>query len=100
MLIQIEETLPEEIIIENKLIPLKEAVRSFHFPESTDKLNSARQRFKFEELFYLELLVALRKQNYQSKTHRKQDEHQNKSCPEFLKDTSIRTYKSTVKSFE
>jgi len=64
---KIEETLPEEIINQNKLIPLKEAIRSYHFPESTDKLNSARQRFKFEELFYLELLVALRKQNYQSK---------------------------------
>ena len=64
---KIEETLPEEIINQNKLIPLKEAIRSYHFPESTDKLNSALQRFKFEELFYLELLVALRKQNYQSK---------------------------------
>ncbi len=63
----IEETLTEEIINQNKLIPLKEAVRSFHFPESTEKLNCARNRFKFEELFYLELLVALRKQNYQSK---------------------------------
>lgn len=64
---KIEETLPEEIINQNKLTPITESVRSFHFPESTDKLNSARYRFKFEELFYLELLVALRKQNYQSK---------------------------------
>jgi ATP-dependent DNA helicase RecG len=64
---QIEETLPVEIINQNKLTPLNEAVRSYHFPESIDKLNSARNRFKFEELFYLELLVALRRQNYQSK---------------------------------
>jgi len=64
---QIDETLPVEIINQNKLILLKEAVRSYHFPESIDKLNSALNRFKFEELFYLELLVALRKQNYQSK---------------------------------
>jgi ATP-dependent DNA helicase RecG len=64
---QIDETLPLDIINNNKLMLLKEAVRSYHFPESTDKLNSARTRFKFEELFYLELLVALRKQNYQSK---------------------------------
>ena len=64
---EVEETLTEEIINKNKLIRLSEAVRNFHFPESTEKLNSAKQRFKFEELFYLELLVALRKQNYQSK---------------------------------
>ena len=63
----VEETLTEEIIKHNKLISLKEAIRNYHFPESTDKLNSAKGRFKFEELFYLELLVALRKQNYQSK---------------------------------
>ncbi len=64
---QVAETLPEEIKDQNKLMNLSEAIRNFHFPESTVNLNSARRRFKFEELFYLELLVALRKQNYQSK---------------------------------
>ena len=64
---KIEETLSEEILNQNMLIPLKEAIRSYHFPESTNSLSSARQRFKFEELFYLELLVAIRKHNYQSK---------------------------------
>jgi ATP-dependent DNA helicase RecG len=63
----IEETLPEEIIVQNNLLSIPEAVRNYHFPESTEKLNLARRRFKFEELFYLELLVALRKQNYRSK---------------------------------
>ena len=63
----VEETLPEEIIKENNLIGLPEAIRNYHFPESSDKLLSAQSRFKFEELFYLELLVALRKQNYQTK---------------------------------
>jgi len=63
----IEETLPPEILKQNKLIGLPEAVRNYHFPESTERLNSAQTRFKFEELFYLELLIALRKQNYQSK---------------------------------
>jgi ATP-dependent DNA helicase RecG len=64
---QIEETLPEEIIESNKLINLSEAIVNYHFPESTEKLNLAKRRFKFEELFYLELLVALRKQNYKQK---------------------------------
>lgn len=64
---KVEETLPEEIIKENKLIGLSESISNYHFPESSEKLNQAQRRFKFEELFYLELLVALRKQNYQSK---------------------------------
>ena len=63
----IDETLPEKIIVQNNLLSISEAVRNYHFPESTEKLNLARRRFKFEELFYLELLVALRKQNYRSK---------------------------------
>jgi ATP-dependent DNA helicase RecG len=63
----VEETLPEKIIKENKLMGLPEAIRNYHFPESSNKLISAQIRFKFEELFYLELLVALRKQNYQTK---------------------------------
>ncbi|MDZ7625092.1 MAG: ATP-dependent DNA helicase RecG [Ignavibacteriaceae bacterium] len=64
---KVEETLPDEIIRQNKLTSLQDAIRNYHFPESSDKLSSAQKRFKFEELFYLELLVALRKQNYQSK---------------------------------
>ena len=64
---KVEETLPDEIIRQNKLTSLQDAIRNYHFPESSDKLSSAQKRFKFEELFYLELLVALRKLNYQSK---------------------------------
>jgi ATP-dependent DNA helicase RecG len=64
---KVEETLPDEIIRQNKLIFLPDAIKNYHFPESSDKLSSAQKRFKFEELFYLELLVALRKLNYQSK---------------------------------
>ncbi|HSW54098.1 MAG TPA: ATP-dependent DNA helicase RecG [Ignavibacteriaceae bacterium] len=64
---KVEETLPDEIIRQNKLTSLQDAIRNYHFPESPDKLSSAQRRFKFEELFYLELLVALRKLNYQSK---------------------------------
>lgn len=63
----IEETLPAEIINQNKLINLQEAIRNYHFPETIERFYLAQRRFKFEELFYLELLVALRKQNYQSK---------------------------------
>jgi ATP-dependent DNA helicase RecG len=64
---KVEETLPDEIIRQNKLTSLQDAIRNYHFPESSDKLSSAQKRFKFEELFYLELLIALRKLNYQSK---------------------------------
>jgi ATP-dependent DNA helicase RecG len=62
----IEETLPSEIIRDQKLISLPEAVKNYHFPENPDLLQAAIQRLKFEEIFYLEILVALRKHNYKT----------------------------------
>jgi ATP-dependent DNA helicase RecG len=64
---ELEETLPEKIKTENKLASLNEAVKNFHFPSTAAKLAEAKNRFKFEELFYLEIIVALRKQNYRTK---------------------------------
>jgi ATP-dependent DNA helicase RecG len=63
----LSETLPDEIIKENNIISINSAVKNYHFPESKEKFEDAKRRFKFEELFYLELLVALRKYNYQTK---------------------------------
>ncbi|HUX92981.1 MAG TPA: ATP-dependent DNA helicase RecG [Ignavibacteriaceae bacterium] len=63
----LDETLPEELLKENNIAGLVDSIKNFHFPESKEKLNTAIQRFKFEELFYLEILVALRKFNYKTK---------------------------------
>ncbi len=57
----LEDTLPLRILDEYNLLPLNEAVLNLHFPQSDQLLNSARDRFKFEELFYLECLVASKK---------------------------------------
>lgn len=57
----LSETLPKDIIERNGLQNIVESVKSLHFPSSYDKLDAAKYRMKFEELFYIELLVALRK---------------------------------------
>lgn len=64
---QLEENLPDHIIADNNLLNLKESVINFHFPSNKEKLAEAKRRFKFEELFYLEIWVALRKKQYKSK---------------------------------
>jgi len=64
---KLDETLPVNIIEKNALLPLMETVKNYHFPESKEKLEDALTRLKFEELFYLEILVALRKHNYRTK---------------------------------
>jgi len=60
----ITETLPKEIIIRNNFFAINEAVKNIHFPENMDKLTAAQSRFKYEELFYIETLVALRKYKF------------------------------------
>ncbi|MDW8109422.1 MAG: ATP-dependent DNA helicase RecG [Candidatus Kryptonium sp.] len=55
---QVEETLPEKILSKYDLVPLKFAIKSIHFPETHNELNLALKRLKFEELFFLQLLLA------------------------------------------
>jgi len=59
----IEETLTEEVIERNGLLPLREAITAAHFPDSWDQTEHARARLAFDELFYFELLLALRKRH-------------------------------------
>lgn len=64
---KLTETLPPEIIKNNKLPGIKDAVLNYHFPAGKENLEESKRRFKFEELFFLEILVALRKWNYKTK---------------------------------
>lgn len=59
---EIEETLPEYILKEKGLVPIKFALRNIHFPQNADALAKATRRLKFEELFFLQL--SLLKQKY------------------------------------
>ncbi|MDZ7344114.1 MAG: ATP-dependent DNA helicase RecG, partial [candidate division KSB1 bacterium] len=43
------------------LMPLAEAITHVHFPENEELLARARERLKFDELFFLELFLAFRK---------------------------------------
>ncbi len=63
----LEETLPEKITNEQNLLSQSEAVKNIHFPENKESLANSLNRFKFEELFFLELLIAMRKNNYKNK---------------------------------
>ena len=58
---EIQEILPGSIRTQFGLMEGNVALRAVHFPKSTDELAKARQRLKFEELFFLQLLLALTK---------------------------------------
>ncbi|MCP4634115.1 MAG: ATP-dependent DNA helicase RecG [candidate division Zixibacteria bacterium] len=57
----IEDELSDRIIKEVGLISLKEALNFIHFPKSEEQLKSASKRLAFSELFFIEILMALRK---------------------------------------
>ena len=57
----IGETLSDKIVGQNSLLDFPRAVREIHFPENTASLEQARDRLKFDELFYLQLMLAFRR---------------------------------------
>lgn len=63
----ITETLPPDVITKHKLLDLPSAVANLHYPSDSVTLDNARKRLKYEELFYLEVLVALRKKSIKTK---------------------------------
>lgn len=59
---KIPETLPDWIIQENHLISKEQAIIGIHQPGSENQIRNAKFRLKFEELFFLQLEMLLRKQ--------------------------------------
>ncbi|MCK4385877.1 MAG: DEAD/DEAH box helicase, partial [candidate division Zixibacteria bacterium] len=57
----VTETLPQRVISDSNLLSLPQALKNIHFPEDLQITNLARSRLAFDELFYLELMLALRK---------------------------------------
>ncbi len=56
---QIDEYLPEELIESRKLMPLQEALEAVHFPATMEERDRAYYRFKYEELFFFQLMLAV-----------------------------------------
>ncbi|MEY4627044.1 MAG: hypothetical protein RL003_1016 [Bacteroidota bacterium] len=54
-LYDIPENLPQAILNKYKFISRKDAVKELHFPQNLARLDEAKRRLKFEELFYLQL---------------------------------------------
>ncbi len=60
---QTEESLPEDVMNEFRLISRREALRHIHFPENAAALQNAEFRLKFEELFLIQLNLLKLKNN-------------------------------------
>jgi len=63
---EIEDTLPEKILRKYHLPSLKTALIWIHSPQKKSDSLSARKRFAFEEIFFIQLSRAKQKKEYQS----------------------------------
>jgi ATP-dependent DNA helicase RecG len=56
----LEDELPAYLIERRRLFPKSQAIRAIHFPDSLEELELAKQTLVYEELFYLEIVIAKR----------------------------------------
>lgn len=57
----VSDVLPAELLERHQLPPLADALAQIHFPDTQEKLDAAKRRFAFEELFYIQLGVLQRR---------------------------------------
>ncbi|MCD8024918.1 MAG: ATP-dependent DNA helicase RecG [Candidatus Gastranaerophilales bacterium] len=55
----LEDILPDEIIAKRKLLPYREAINKIHFPENNEDIERAHFRIVYEEVFIMQLGLAL-----------------------------------------
>jgi ATP-dependent DNA helicase RecG len=60
--LKLEEPLPDWLTDRFDLMEGRVALRAIHFPKTQQELAQARERLKFEELFYIQLLLATMRQ--------------------------------------
>ena len=59
----IDDFLPSDLLSQEKLISLDQALNQIHFPKTNDDIKSALYRLKFNEHFFIQLLMALKRNN-------------------------------------
>ena len=60
---RVPDPVPAEVAGDRSLAPLADALRDIHFPASAAALEAARRRLAFEELWLLQMVMALRRRS-------------------------------------
>jgi len=64
---KVDDPIPSNLTKKHNLITLKEALQNLHFPLSKELITKAKRRFAFDELFYFQLFLSLRKKEKRKK---------------------------------
>ncbi len=68
---ELAETLPADVVKEEKLMPRGSAVMELHFPTTPERLEEAKQRFAFEEMFAVQNEALERKKEWQGEKQKR-----------------------------
>jgi len=68
--LRLPDHLPPKVRERANLLPLDEAVRQIHFPESQEALAQARRRLSFDEFFLIQLLVLCQRRLWRRRSGR------------------------------
>jgi ATP-dependent DNA helicase RecG len=63
---RLKDYLPDTIIKSAKLMDLPKAITSIHLPDNFEELEKARERFSFDEIFFLQIGALIQKKEWQS----------------------------------
>src|SRR5690606_28248500 len=63
---RVADALPESTRTSAGLLPLPDALKQIHFPDSQEQLRAARERLAFDEIFFLQMGVLRQKIDWQS----------------------------------
>ena len=63
--LRIPEVLPQWLVEKYKLLEGRVALRAAHFPKNSEELARGRDRLKFEELFFIQLMLGMTRQSRQ-----------------------------------
>lgn len=58
---ELRDALPESLIHAHKLVSLQSALQSVHAPRQQDEVEASLRRLKYDELFYFQLMLALKR---------------------------------------
>ncbi|MFA7682197.1 MAG: ATP-dependent DNA helicase RecG [Candidatus Peribacteraceae bacterium] len=61
----LEETLPPDLLAQEKIVSRREAIRSLHFPANVQEVEKAYERMAFEEMYRMQYAVLEKKRAWQ-----------------------------------
>lgn len=68
---QVEDYMPEKLVAEKGLCSIQEALKNIHYPDDPERLNEARKRIIYDELFIMQIGLLMMKRGVQKgKSHR------------------------------